>query len=389
MKYHCLAALLLMAAPLLGQRYWIVDSVNPVGADFTDLPPAVAAASHGDTILIRGSYGLSGTDINKAVNIAQLGPGQGLGFLGDVSIHGIPAGMRCSLLGTSSALVNKRITLDIYDNQGSVVLDRMTADVRRISNSAHVVIRVGTSNAIEITNSNVVLQDSWVTGNRPAGLPMAIKLTNSRLTINESVVWGSDANWTPYPLCQVIDPPAPGIVAVASNVYVTGSASPIGGFLRDLVTGCGFNQQAPGFVTTGGTITVDSKTIPPIVTGSATVRTQYFPALNLDEFPFADVRSVKLTTPGPTGSFVALLASVPMPPVDTGIGLLWLDPACLLTLAVGQIDASGKYSLATTLGPNIPPGFPVVFQSVVLTPKPEIVLSSPTVRMALGTGKKP
>ncbi len=389
MNHRLLAVTLLLAGQVFGQRYWIVDSVNPVGADFTDLPPAIAAAAHGDTILIRASYGLSGADINKAVNIAQLGPGQGLGLLGDLKIHGIPSGMRCSLLGTGSALISRRVSIDIYDNQGSVVLDRMTADVRRISNSAHVVIRVGTSSAIEITNSNVALHLTNVYGNRSIGLPMAIKLTNSILCLNECTIWGSDANWTPYPLCQVIDPPAPGIVAVASNVYVTGSASPIGGFLRDLVTGCGFNENAPGFVTTGGTITVDSKTIPPIVTGTATVRTQYFPALNLEEFPFADARSVKLTTPGPTGSLVAILASVPMPPVDTGIGLLWLDPACLLTLAVGQIDASGKYSLATTLGPNIPPGFPVMFQSVVLTPKPEIVLSSPTVRMALGTGKKP
>ncbi len=388
MKYHFLAALMLMAMQVPGQRYWIVDSVNPVGADFTDLPPAVAAAAHGDTILIRAGA-LSGTDIDKGVKITRLDPVQGLGIRGTLRIRSIPPGYTCALLGILHLHPEPRTTIEIYDNQGSVVLDRMTADVRRISNSAHVMIRVGTSNAIEITNSNVVLQDSWVTGNRPAGLPMAIKLTNSRLTINESVVWGSDANWTPYPLCQVIDPPAPGIVAVASNVYVTGTASPFGGYLRDLVTGCGFNEQAPGFVTTGGTITVDSKTIPPIVTGTATVRIRYFPALNLEEFPNTGERALTLTTPGPPASFVAVLASVPMPPVDTGIGLLWIDPAYLLTLAVGQIGTSGKYSLATTLGPNIPPGFPVMFQSVVLTPKPEIVLSSPTVRMALGTGKKP
>ena len=298
MKYHLLAAIMLMATQMPGQRYWIVDSVNPVGADFTDLPPAVAAAAHGDTILIRGSYGLSGTDINKAVNIAQLGPGQGLGFLGDVSIHGIPAGMRCSLLGTSSALINKRIKLDIYDNQGSVVLDRMTADVRRISNSAHVVIRVGTSNAIEITNSNVALHDTNVSGSRILGLPMAIKLTNSSLTLVDSAVRGADADWLPFPYCQVLAQAAPGIVSVDSNIVVTGlQYTPTGGVMIDASGWCNFNYIAPGIDATRGTLTVHAgMSNTPTIVGTATVRTKYSPPLLLDEFPFADARSVRLTT---------------------------------------------------------------------------------------------
>lgn len=52
------AVLVFLAVALVGtlaqaQRTWIVDAANGAGTDFTDLPPALAAAADGDTILIR------------------------------------------------------------------------------------------------------------------------------------------------------------------------------------------------------------------------------------------------------------------------------------------------------------------------------------------------
>ena len=46
-----------LAAPCAAQRTWLVDSSGGPGVDFTDLPPAVAAASPGDTILLRWGTG--------------------------------------------------------------------------------------------------------------------------------------------------------------------------------------------------------------------------------------------------------------------------------------------------------------------------------------------
>lgn len=43
------------AASLAAQRTWIVDQVAGPGVDFTDIPPAVAAAAAGDRIVVRGS----------------------------------------------------------------------------------------------------------------------------------------------------------------------------------------------------------------------------------------------------------------------------------------------------------------------------------------------
>lgn len=51
----------LFAASLAAQRTWIVDRVAGPGVDFTDIPPAVAAAAAGDRIVVRGSSPLAPT----------------------------------------------------------------------------------------------------------------------------------------------------------------------------------------------------------------------------------------------------------------------------------------------------------------------------------------
>ncbi|GAB4139901.1 MAG: hypothetical protein Fur0037_06270 [Planctomycetota bacterium] len=52
MKIAMLFLSLLFAAPALAQRTWVVDMRGGTGVDFLDLPPAVAAAAPGDTILL-------------------------------------------------------------------------------------------------------------------------------------------------------------------------------------------------------------------------------------------------------------------------------------------------------------------------------------------------
>lgn len=54
-----MSGLLLAAMPerVSAQRTWVVDAFNGAGADFRDLPPAVLAASPGDTLRVRrGGY---------------------------------------------------------------------------------------------------------------------------------------------------------------------------------------------------------------------------------------------------------------------------------------------------------------------------------------------
>lgn len=87
-----LAILALAALSLAPQSTWVVSSSGGIGVDFADLPPAVAAAAHGDTILVRtGSY--SGFQASgKALTIR--GPGNLLPLVsGNTTvIDAVPAG---------------------------------------------------------------------------------------------------------------------------------------------------------------------------------------------------------------------------------------------------------------------------------------------------------
>jgi hypothetical protein len=55
---HAIAflAVVLPGLPVSGQQTWWVNCNGGPGVDFTDLPPAVAAASPGDTILVYSDY---------------------------------------------------------------------------------------------------------------------------------------------------------------------------------------------------------------------------------------------------------------------------------------------------------------------------------------------
>src|SRR5687768_586086 len=71
MIMRCRAALLacsLLPLPVAAQRTWIVDAANGPGTDFTDVPLAVQAASHGDTLIVRsGNYTTATT--NKGISL--------------------------------------------------------------------------------------------------------------------------------------------------------------------------------------------------------------------------------------------------------------------------------------------------------------------------------
>ena len=61
-------ALLGAATLASAQRTWIVDAANGANADYTDLPAAVAAARHGDRILLRPG-GYSPVTTGKGISI--------------------------------------------------------------------------------------------------------------------------------------------------------------------------------------------------------------------------------------------------------------------------------------------------------------------------------
>ncbi len=63
--------LLAASSPVCWATTWIVDDDGGAGVDFTDLPPAVAAAQPGDTILVH-EVSYSGAIVQEGITIIGL-----------------------------------------------------------------------------------------------------------------------------------------------------------------------------------------------------------------------------------------------------------------------------------------------------------------------------
>lgn len=85
-------AALALAALSPAQNTIVVDAA--AGGDFTDIPPAVAAAGDGDVILVRaGTYSLFTVDGKALAIVGAAGVQVGdAGTLGSVTVSNLPAG---------------------------------------------------------------------------------------------------------------------------------------------------------------------------------------------------------------------------------------------------------------------------------------------------------
>ncbi len=112
-----------VVATAAAQRTWIVDAANGPGTHFTDIPPAVAAAVDGDTLLVRsGTY----TPFTTNKGIAVLGTPSALvqtpSFFPGIMVSGLPAGAvfraRGLVLGGTISQ-----TMSLNSNEGAVHLE--------------------------------------------------------------------------------------------------------------------------------------------------------------------------------------------------------------------------------------------------------------------------
>src|SRR5436190_21250590 len=100
-----LAAVLLLAALAPGQRTWIVNKAGGAGVDFTDIPPAIAAAAPGDTVRVLGNSNVlySAFTLSKGITIAA-DNGAGIGGITSspfVVVMGLPVGQVARIDGLS------------------------------------------------------------------------------------------------------------------------------------------------------------------------------------------------------------------------------------------------------------------------------------------------
>ena len=111
------SAVLVLAAPLASAKTW---TVGGTGADFSDLPAAIAAASDGDVILVRsGAY--SGFDLDKGLAIVS--SAAAVSIAGDVTIHDVAAPGRAVLRGF---VFDDESVLTLRSSSGEIVVEEVT-----------------------------------------------------------------------------------------------------------------------------------------------------------------------------------------------------------------------------------------------------------------------
>jgi hypothetical protein len=172
-----LAGLLISLCPssaLAGQTWWIDDG-GGAGIDFTDIQPAIDAASGGDILIIHpGSY--SGFNLGKNLTLLGSEASDTSVVTGHVTISGLPGPTRAVLTGL------RLQTLDVISNNGPVILDSLKltpstagTGVVKVSNCSDVRMYQCTvtgpysqmqqgSNAVEVVASRFEVVDSILRG---------------------------------------------------------------------------------------------------------------------------------------------------------------------------------------------------------------------------------
>ena len=358
--------LLGLAGSAAAQRTWIVDQFGT--GDFLDVPPAVAAAAPGDSILVRGvgPYDFSVT-IDKA--LALMGQVHGRFARGTLVIRGLPAGHTVTVKNFGH-FDGDALRCEVRDCAGHVVLRRVTLDGRDGTGS-----RAGLS---VVGSRAVAVDDVFVQGN-PAGLVRASNLVGQ-------------GTFTAHAATLAGGAPLHGLDIEASSVALTAScrggdgsmSQPRGGDgLRAIgsrlrLTGCaataGQSHTGPAayalFVGAGD---VELNADPALTnhfaglveTSTSTVHHRAFPIVGTGGW--TQFNPLVVATQGLPGSLVGVFAGIPTAPFAIPEGDLWLLPAPLVVVHVGAIPTGGLLRLTLPLPTNLPWGLTFGLQAAAVT----------------------
>ena len=368
----------LLTTTLAAQRTWVVDRLNRPGTDFTDLPPAAAAAQDGDILQVRGdslvyaafttSKGLTVLGHNAVIQVA---PGQPL------VVTNLPPGRRFVLQGVSFRLpsvLHAEPLVRASNCLGLLAIEECSVLINR-------------GPALDLANcAAVTVRDAQLFG------APAVLARNSTLSLSGSRVDGGAAS-------TVLQVPATPALVLESCALQVGASAVRGGLgLGGLPAGVAMDLRSSTVTAlSGGVATLveagnygaaGTNPAVPAVVGQGSLFEQgadVFVSGRAGGAPFVGVVAVPTVQPslsllgiGPTtvladlrpaGTHLLLLGT-PQPPRYLGgiTGGLWLDPAGLLVLPA--VPAS----LPTEL---LPPGLTLGVQ--ILGVGASTVLLSPAV----------
>jgi hypothetical protein len=365
--YRALSLATLLAATAAAQpRTWVVDQNGRFGAQFFDLPPAIAAAVRGDTILVRDGF-YSDTTVDKGVRL--LAAPEATGIWVKLTIRNLPAGARCSFDGDRFHL---RDSLAVLLNQGEVHLERVDSSFLNE-------VRIGSSHYVSVTRCQ--LKAVWISVSTVSfvrctldGVPVqnacgrpALQAFGSDLTLVETTARGANGFCSTGP---VWSGGSAGIELNSCRAWITGSVQAHGGG-----GGCSCPAQWVGLYTSGGELFLDPRAVAASSSTNTRVVASELSSLETEGAPLGGQIDVVLR--GPPGAAVVLAVS-PTGAAQTlpGFGVFVLDPIGAFALAVGT-SPLGTWQVGVPV-PNLPDlrGTPVWFQAASLVGQ-TLVLSTP------------
>ncbi len=347
------------------QSTWVVDLASAPGSQFTQIQPAIDAASAGDLIVVRpGSGFYNGFTSTKGVSIICELRGWAIGCTSDIIVRGVPAGERCVLKRFGGYYT---ASLILEDNAGQVVIEKCQPGSQggclSIRNCAEVALN-------EVAPLETRIEGSFVTVNRGlndtrVGPDPGVVVTRSVVVFGNTALLGCRANYNGAS-CTLISPP---------GVAISGSDSV-------LVLGAGTRIL-------GGRLGVSGGACPPISIESNAIEGANMvvlrdPAASLGRVgPGVTVQTASQPTLdgivgdelhgrmdfdllGSPGSIGALVASLPGDPVLTNLGFQWADLNTYFVADLAAIDPMGHHRVSFTMPTAYPLGQPMVFQSLVL-----------------------
>lgn len=351
----CLAALLsfVSATALAAQRTWIVDAAGGNGVDFTDLPPAVAAAAAGDRIVINAAQaGYAGATVTRGIQIVG---GAGVRLSSSLQVRGIPSGQSCTI----AQLSLPDSYLLVLDCIGPVALVRLgpanqwcalsIASSRAVSIDA-CEFRCAVSPALHANVSRVHATASHFLGldltTANANAAPGAALLRCEASFSACVVSGGR-------IFQPMLSLAPAMVTQDSSLVATGGSVLVGAGAQALV-------DDPGRVSR---LLLDPATqVQGIIDPVTRVERVQVPALFRSAFPFPTIECR-----AQQGDFVATFVGLATRPVVGIQGELWLDPSQAVLFDFGTIGPSGVRSvlLGWASWAHLR-GIPFTFQALVL-----------------------
>lgn len=325
-----LAASLTTCTVLNAQRTWVVDDSGGPGVDFTDLPPAIAAAAAGDDVVVHaGIY--EPVTITRAIRLigltgAVVRPRSFTAF--EFVIRGIPAGESCSISGLEFRGQSSANRFRIEACPGYVAIAdcsvRHPIWVPSIIDCAAVsLIGCSMDTGLSIARSAVSAVQcafSGYAGNSTA--PPTIFAGSSELDLTACSVRGLDAQLSFYGTDAVALLDSHMKIRSQSGIYA-GANSP-----RASITASGLSH-----------VTSDPRVVLVPGPGGIPFVRMPLPALRARSYRLGTTLSIQVETAD--NNLYAVFAALPTPPFSLPWGRQWMDLATEVLLVAGVQPIGG------------------------------------------------